>query len=214
MIESEMTRRGIFQAGLVVGLLPLGAGAGATTMARPKAGIKAPRLHKLLVDRSIPQSVRLAAQAREFAEEVYEFDGDLTRLWNDELRRQWPNGPKPIGGLTAPGARFVLEQFGRDHDARVVFSAEHRKVSGGFYHRLVGDDTLVQSANLNGGVDWVTEMARLIMACPHQPTSNTTSAEYASGAGVGMSGDQHRLVTWILAPITSPNQQSNSETAS
>lgn len=201
MFESKLTRRALVHAGLAAGILPLGSWAGAGNLPRPEIGGRPPKLHKLLVDRSIPESVRLGTYAASIADEVFLFDGDLTAFWNDELRSQWPKGPRPIGGLTAPGVRFVLEQLGRDHDARITFSAEHRKVAGSMRHCLVGSDALHQSAKLDGAADWVTEMAKLIVACPHQSTSRAKSVEYASRAGPVSSGHQNLLMTWILAPI-------------
>jgi hypothetical protein len=207
-------RREFVQAGLAASVMPFGSWAAASDLNQAAAGGRPARLHKLLVDRTIPESVRLGALAGAIADEVFVFDGDLTKLWNEELRLQWPNGPRPIAGLTAPGVRMVLEQLGRDHDARIVFSAEHRRVAGGMSHSLVGCEHLVRSTTLRGGGDWVGDMAKHIMACPHKPASRTASFEYETSAGAGATSPRQRLVTWVLAPCFPQGQRYNAQTAS
>ncbi len=201
MFDIKVTRRNFVLGSLVAGSLPLGSWAAAKGQAQPGSRRPPARLHKLLVDRNIPESVRLGAYSSAVADEVFVFDGDLTQLWNDELRSQWKTGPRPIAGLTAPSVRLVLEQLGRDHDARVVFSAEHRKVADGTRHSLAGSDSLLTSPEFRGSADWVADMAKYVQACPHEPPSRKTMLEYETGERPGEPGNQQRLVTWVLAPI-------------
>lgn len=211
MTEFEVTRRNFVLGSLAAGALPLGAGANARDLRQSGLGGQPPRLHKLLVDRTLPESVRLGSYAGALADEVFVFDGDLTSLWNNELRFQWPSGPRPIAGLTTPAVRMVLEQLGRDHDARIVFSAEHRRVAGGMQHSLAGCDALLGNAEFRGSADWVADMARHIAACPHERRSKA-ALQYETGDAAGLSGGQPRLVTWVLAPISPRDQRHNSET--
>lgn len=214
MPDFEVNRRDFVLGGLVAGVLPLGAGAGAKDANVLGSRATPARLHKLLVDRSISESVRFGSYAGSIADEVVFFDGDLTSLWINQLRSQWPTGPRPIAGLTAPNVRMVLEQLGRDHDARVVFSAEHRRVAGAMRHKLVGCDTLLESTDLRGGADWVADMAKHVAACPHELRSKAASFQYDTTVPAGWPEDPLRLVTWVIAPVLRNAGHHNSETAS
>lgn len=209
MSRSGVSRRDLVRLGLVAGILPLGSWAGATTLPLMQPRQERARLHKLVIDRGIPESARLGALAGSIADEVFLFDGDLTRLWHDELRLQWPKGPRPIAGLTAPGVRLVLEQFGRDHNARIVFSAEHREIGGRVRHSLSGCDALLRSAQFDEGADWVAEMAKLLAACPCEPPARLTSIQFTSGPGARALSGQYPLVTWLLAPTSPPGRRYN-----
>jgi hypothetical protein len=212
MFDFELDRRDFVLGSMVAGVLPLGAWAGTAQARQPGIGDRPARLHKLLVDRNIPESVRLGSYAGAIVDEVYVYDGDLTSLLINEIRTQWPKGPRPMAGLTAPGVRIVLEQLGRDHDARIVFSAEHRRMAGGMRHRLVGYDTLLQSPDLRSGGDWVADMAKHIAVCPHQPPSKASSIEYETSVGSHLTDIRSPLVTWVLAPVLPGDQVNDSET--
>lgn len=214
MSDFEMTRRDFVAAGMIAGVIPLGAWAGAKEVREPGRWQRPAKFHKLLVDRNIPESVRLGTYAGSLAEDVVAYDGDLTALWTRELRLLWPDGPRPIAGLTTPNVRMVFEQLGRDHGARIVFSTEHRKVAGRVLHNLVGCETHLRSTELLGGADWVAGMARHIADCPHKTHSKQSSVTFETGYSDGLLGDQQLLVTWVLAPISWPEQEYAIETAS
>jgi hypothetical protein len=202
MFDFDLTRRDFVIGGCAAGVVSLGTVAVADDRQQAGPARSPAKLHKLLVDRSIPESVRLGAYAGAIADEVFVFDGDITSLWNDELRSQWPKGPRPIAGLTSAGVHMVLEQLGRDHGARMVFSAEHRAVTGAMRHRLVGCGDLQQAPGFRGHADWVADMAKQITSCPHQRPERTSSFEYETRVPTGSSDDPRRLVTWVLAPVS------------
>lgn len=212
MYDFEVDRRNFVAGGLVIGLLPLCTPAGAKDIHGPVPRTRPQRLHKLLVDRTIPESVKLGSYARDIADEVFLFDGDLTALWTNELRSQWPKGPRAIAGLTTPSVQMVFEQLGRDHGARIVFSAEHSPKTRDMRHRLIGCETVLRDANLRGDHDWVADMAKHIVACSHEPQSTPVILEYETAVPAGLSENQHRLVTWVLAPVPSTDQHNTSET--
>jgi hypothetical protein len=210
MAKLEITRRKLVQASVAATILPFSAQlrAGSFSDGKPK------KLHWLLVDRNIPESVRFGTFAGMLADEVIEFDGDLTRLWRDELRLQWPNGPQTIGGLTKPGVRMVLEQLGRDHRARIVFSAEHQNVAGGIRHDLNGCSDMLEGPDFCSGPDWVAEMARYLESSRLDPSERKSSLRYDTRGQTGLSDNQHRLVTWVLAPVLPRNQRPSPEMVS
>lgn len=214
MREVKIGRREFVQGSLVASVLPIGSWASGKEPQKSLGKFGTAKLHRLLVDRTIPESVRLGSYANSIAEEVFVFDGDLTKLWNDELRLQWPNGPRPIAGLTTPAVRLVLEQFGRDHDARIVFSAEHRKVAGRTRHSLAGCESIFRSPKLRGGSDWVADMARHIAVCPHEPARQAAALEYETALAPGAADNRQPLVTWVLARVSRLDSPHNLETVS
>lgn len=198
----EVNRRGFVVGSLISGAFPLGGLAQAADLRG--AGAK-PRLHRLLVDHSIPESVRLGTYAEALADEVFAFDHDPTALWQRELRTIWPQGPRPIAGLTTPAVRMVFEQLGRDHGARIVFSAEHRTLASGMRHELSGCDDLLTCPDLRVGADWVADMARHLAAAPREAGAKATTSSYETGRTAGMADRSRRLVTWVLAPVQRRN---------
>lgn len=198
------------QAGVAASFLPLSS----RTWGSRYTGGKPKKLHRLLVDRTIPESVRLGTFADLLADEIIEFDGDLTRLWQDELRMQWPGGPRTIGGLTRPSVLMVLEQLGRDHGARIIFSAEHQNRGSGIQHELMGCSKLLDNPEFSSGHDWVADMARYIAASPMQTPARKASTRYTTRGQTGLSQDQSRLVTWVMAPVLSNKQRPNPEIVS
>ena len=212
MRDIKIGRRQFVQSSLMASMLPISSRA--ASKEQSFADVHPARLHKLLVDRSIPESVRLGAYASAIADEVVEFDGDLTRLWNEKLRLEWQNGPQPIAGLTTPGVRLVLEQLGRDHDARIVFSAEHQRVGNHLQHSLTGCESILNSPRVRSGADWIGNMARHIAACPHDTSLRPASFVYETALETEHPVSQQQLVTWILAPVTRFDAPNSSETVS
>lgn len=206
----EVNRRTFVAGSLLAGALPLGGLAQAADLR--SAGVK-PRLHRLLVDRSIPESVRLGTYAEALADEVFAFDHDPTALWQRELRTLWPQGPRPIAGLTTPAVRMVFEQLGRDHGARIVFSAEHRTLASGMRHELLGCDALPTCPDLRVGADWVADMARHLAAAPREAGAKPSASSYETGRAAGMPDTSRRLVTWVLAPVKRGDDPRSSDMA-
>src|SRR5690606_15447022 len=65
-------------------------------------------------------------------------EGDITDLWQNELRKRWQAGAHAVAGLTERPALFLLERLAWDHGMRVVFEAEHAPADGGSVaHRVV-----------------------------------------------------------------------------
>jgi len=214
MPDFDLNRRNFVLGGLLAGIIPLATYAKAQDASATDRAVRPARFHNLFVDRQIPESVRLGACAGTLADEVVKFDGDFTSLWVDRLRSQWSEGPRPIAGLTAPGVRLVLEQLGRDHDARIVFAAEHHYGAKGVRHRLIGCGPLLQPQALCTSTDWVAHMARHIATCPHEFQAKAKPYEYVTDRLAGVPDNPQQLVTWVLAPVIRHSHGHNSEAVS
>src|SRR5690606_22514159 len=79
-------------------------------------------------------------------------EGDITALWQSELRSRWKSTPAAIAGLTERPALFLLERLAWDHGLRVVFEAEHESNEASAAHRVVrtADPRLAAELELAG----------------------------------------------------------------
>jgi hypothetical protein len=48
------------------------------------------------------------------------FDGDLTRVWLEQVQPMWSDGPAVIAGIASPAGLFCLEQLARGERHRLV----------------------------------------------------------------------------------------------
>jgi hypothetical protein len=58
--------------------------------------------------------------AADHAATVAVFDGDLTKLWVENVLPLWRKGPAVIAGVASPAALFCLEQLARGERHRLV----------------------------------------------------------------------------------------------
>ncbi|MEN9705307.1 MAG: hypothetical protein RLZZ393_1186 [Pseudomonadota bacterium] len=89
--------------------------AGATLATKPSWGRPAPDL--MICD------TRCATQLRgqDGGAPIAWFTGDITPLWNRELRRLWQSGEATIAGISHAPALFCLEQLARRARHRIVW---------------------------------------------------------------------------------------------
>jgi TAT (twin-arginine translocation) pathway signal sequence len=94
------------------------------------------------------------AECRGFAAELYTagvftsgIQGDISRLWYEDLRVHLRANRLPVVGLTNRAALFCLEELARDVDMRVIFRADHLSDQTGVTeHSAVGPASLVAVA--------------------------------------------------------------------
>lgn len=145
------------------------------------------------------------AAGREFAQaftHARQIDGDVTRLWFEELDPRWRKGPATIAGLTAQGALFCLEHLARDYGLAVIYRGEHI-VTGPHHitHGLAGPAHWLanaQSARMRDA--WPGEVARLITR--YQPSRSDAAASRSLEAGLSRPAEPgvEMLVSWVIAP--------------
>lgn len=197
------SRREFLQIGIAASTLPL-----ATGVARA-AGLgeigAAPRLelvplYKIVYDTRFPASVAFGRRAAALAVDVHAIDGDMTRLWFDDIYHRWKQGPAAIAGLTAHGPLFCFERLAWDHGLRVVFRAEHGRDEGGLLANAVsGPRSMLGLARVAiDRDDWGVAMADVVTQCPSGKNaieSFDVSTRSASGTLA-----TEPLYSWVIAP--------------
>jgi hypothetical protein len=146
------------------------------------------------------------SEARDFAAVVGQLgaplrviEGDITDLWQNELRRRWQAGAAAVAGLTERPALFVLERLAWDHGLRVVFEAEHIPDGrGGAAHRVVRTaDPQLGRELAAAGNRWTGVLAHALVA---ENGVQTRDYRPTSAALAAHLGEATKLHSWIIAP--------------
>jgi hypothetical protein len=121
--EHPMTgRRTFLRVGIAATAWPL------VARATHAAGIDSHRATPLLgvvYDTRLKESVAFAERSAALGLRAHAIDGDMTRLWYDEIYHRWQERPTALAGLTAHGPLFCFAELARDVRMRVVFRAEY-----------------------------------------------------------------------------------------
>ena len=190
------SRRTFLQIGIAASAWPL-----ATQAARAAAlGGPAPApslpLYKVVYDMRFAASVAFGRRAASLGEQVHAIQGDMTRLWYDDIYHRWKQSPVAIAGLTAQGPLFCFERLAWDQRLRVVFRAEH----GAAEHALSGPETLlIEARDALASADWAAEMATVVTRCP-SGRAEIGSAAVACARGTAGSPADEPLYSWVIAP--------------
>ena len=194
------SRREFLQIGIAASALPL-----ATQAARAAgleglggAGTDMPSLpvYKVVYDTRFAASVAFGRRAANLGAAVHAIQGDMTRLWFDDIYHRWKESPVAIAGLTAQGPLFCFERLAWDQGLRVVFRAEHRATE----HVLSGPEgLLVEARSALATADWPAEMATVITRCP-SGRAEIGSAAVGCASGSVLSPVDEPLYSWVIAP--------------
>ncbi|HEX6997932.1 MAG TPA: hypothetical protein VF322_07285 [Gammaproteobacteria bacterium] len=192
-------RRTFLQIGLAASAWPIASRAART--AGVGAGPDTVPLYKVVYDTRFPESVAFARRAEALGVATAAIDGDMTRLWYDDLCHRWRAGPAAIAGLTAHGALFCLERLAWDQRMRVVFRAEHRSGDACVAHDLTGPaEMLPPRGRLEAaGAAWAERMADVVARCPSGRAEIVRAAAATPGATLPAAADA--LYSWVIAPI-------------
>lgn len=196
-------RREFLQIGIAASALPLAAQA--ARAAEPLGWLGAAEaptvpLYKAVYDRRYADSAAFARRVEARGVAVHAIEGDMTRLWYDDLYHRWRNEPAAIAGLTAHGPLFCLERLAWDSGLRVVFRAEHVPVAGTVEHRVDGPLAMLDDARAAAAERaWGARFAELVTRCPtgRAEIGSFSVCGPASGAATA---DAEPLYTWVIAP--------------
>jgi hypothetical protein len=155
-------------------------------------------LFGVVYDARLPDSVAFAQRSAALGVRTLAVeDGDMTRLWYDEVYPRWRQGPAALAGLTAHGPMFCFEELARDVRMRTVFRAEHRAASGILAHAIKGPASMLPAARAAcGRAALGVAMAELVARCPtgrHEISTTTLEAGIATAA-------VEPFYTWLIAP--------------
>src|SRR6185312_11294241 len=107
-----------------------GAAVGGIAMSQNVTGALAATPNKnclIVADTRIAASHDFAAQAVPNSERIAWIEGDITKLWYEELDARWRDERIAVTGLTEYGPFFCLERLAMDRGLRVAFKVSHRR---------------------------------------------------------------------------------------
>jgi hypothetical protein len=156
-------------------------------------------LYKALYDLRFADSIAFARRVESLGVAVHAIEGDMTRVWYDDLYHRWRSGPAAIAGLTAHGPLFCLERLAWDHGMRVVFRAEHKFSSAACVaHELTGPLVMLDEASsLDTSETWAARIADVVTRCP-RGRAEIGSTALSQGQPAGRAEDS--LYSWVIAP--------------
>ena len=191
-------RREFLQIGVTATAWPLVARAAQAAVIEP-APERTP-IFAVVYDTRFAESAAFARRSEALGIRALAIDnGDMTRIWYEELHRRWRERPVAIAGFTAHGPLFCFSELARDVGMRVVFRAEHRADGAGVAHAFTGPVPMINDAVAACGrpSSLGVAMADVVAACPGG------RLEIAS-AGVTAPGTAPRpddpMYTWVIAP--------------
>lgn len=207
------SRREFLQIGVTAATTWPLASTAADAAGAPRAGLGLLPIYKIVFDRRYGHSVRFAERAAALGLATAAIEGDMTRVWYDDIHHEWRRRPIAIAGLTAHGPLFCFEQLGRDTGLRVVFRAEHRHAQHNeLWHTLSGPEPMLDvcAALDRAGSRWPATMADAVASCPtgrwrtRAGRAATPNAEWPADAR------DVNLYTWIIAPALRARPQAAS----
>lgn len=192
-------RREFLLIGVTATALPLASRAAQAVGVDLAEGDAVP-LYAVVYDTRFAASVEFARRAEALGFRTRAIEGDMTRLWYEDLYHRWKRGPAAIAGLTAHGPLFCFDQLARDQGMRVVFRGEHRPVPQGTRHEFSGPAPMLTEALAVGGARaFGAPLADVVGRCP-RGRSEITSARTRSSARLELPGDDDALYSWVIAP--------------
>lgn len=199
---NQASRRQFLQIGLAATAWPIVARTAHAAGLEPRPGI--PFLG-LVYDTRFAESVEFARHGEALGLRPHAIDGDMTRLWYDEIYHHWRRRPTALAGLTAHGPMFCFAELARDVGMRLVFRAEHRPTAGGaMAHTFTGPASMLP-ASLDAcdrpGSLWAA-MAAVVAACPGGRVEMSSGERTDASPRADASARTATLYTWVIAPAS------------
>lgn len=164
-----------------------------------------PDLHLVLFDARYSQAHGAAARISRAGAAVHALaDGDITRVWLDQIGPAWQRAPVSIAGITARPALFCLEQLALSSGLRVVFHAEHVvHADGRTEHSLLrgAQSVSLSSSDLaRAGEHWFMHVADALARYRPQP-EGPRFARSDAALEPGLPPQAQLLTSWIIAAV-------------
>jgi hypothetical protein len=131
-------------------------------------------------------------------------DGDITRVWCEQLPPLWRRRRVAVAGLTQFGPMLVVEQLAAERGLRTILRVEHRiEQTGALAHVAAAPDSVLgwlEDAAASG-LEWPTLMALAACRCEagHRPT-RTATLRLPGGTPV-LSAEAAARARIALAPV-------------
>lgn len=155
----------------------------------------------VIYDSRHSHSLDFGNRANQLGASVRAIEGDITDLWQNELRHRWKTESGAVVGLTERPALFLLERLAWDNGMRVVFEAEHSlDPHGNTAHRIVRAANENLPSELEAAEQsWPSNLAANLIECSHNATCDFRPSGAAMAAYLG---EPILLHSWIIAPRT------------
>jgi hypothetical protein len=152
----------------------------------------------LVADTRIAASREFAAQAAHNSERVAWIEGDVTKLWYEELDARWRDEKTAVTGLTEFGVFFCLERLAMDRGLRVAFKGSHRRDGSRLLHDIHAPKDVVteQALSALSGQHWTEQAARMAIASRADGRMISQLRKTSSVA----SDRWPLLVSWMIVP--------------
>lgn len=186
-------RRQFLQTAAALSAVPLAGRADFTSPGNP------PAYAAIIYDTRHAEAREFGARAGPLRAALRGIEGDITDLWQNELRSLWTKSPTAIAGLTERPALFLLEQLSLAHGLRVVYEAEHQPVQdGSAIHKVIrnADPGLAPLLDASGR-SWPGVLADAMVTGHLAPVRNFYPTDAALFAHLG---EAPKLYSWIIAP--------------
>jgi len=175
-----------------------GAAIGGIAMNQDVTGALAATANKnclLVADTRIAASRDFAAQAMPNGERIAWIEGDITRLWYEELDARWHDEKIAVAALTEYGPFFCLERLAMDRGLRVAFKGSHRRDGAKLHHVIDGPKDVVTKQALSDE-HWPVQAAHMAMASRAAKQTTSQLRSYSSAV------DERwpLLVSWMIVP--------------
>lgn len=154
----------------------------------------------VVVDARYREAREFGSRAGDLGSRVRTIEGDVTPLWQSELRARWHAGEGLfVAGLTERSSLFVFERLAWDYDLRVIFEAEHTPVAAGQFSHVVRrtGDTALQQQLEAAGEAWTMALADSLLTATGAASRDIRPTDAAMAASLN---EPVRLHSWIIAP--------------
>jgi hypothetical protein len=164
--------------------------------------VPAMRFNKVLYDGRTTAGLAFAAEARRHGADVHAVEGNVTRVWFNELQPQWQATHVPTAGLTDFNSWFVLDMMARDAGMRTVYLAHHESTPQGHVHRQFGPHSIIKAPLGSTAPQWGRQSAALLMR--FAPDVSVARDRSSILEARNREINRAALVSWIIArPQTS-----------
>jgi hypothetical protein len=169
----------------------------------PASASSSIEIYKFVHDRRTPtgRAFGTAAEHAGATAGMAAIDGDITSLWERDLRLRWTAGGGAIAGMTTARTLLCLEQLAQSHWMRVVIRVEHFMSEGPtIAHRLTATQPVI--ARMKAALtaeDWPTKMPAALTTCRATDAGPRMTCEIAPARGRRTAMTHEALVSFVIA---------------
>ena len=195
-------RRKVLQSGVVVSAAAVSPSVLLASASAEQPGRSPLRPARFVVDTRFRESIVTGQAAQAAGLNVVEVDGDLSRLWYDDLDLAWRQAPMVLAGVTGPDGLFVLETLANDRGMRLVFRGDHGRLANGTErHSMHGTPDALRACMSGFGRSVSPWGAPMCAALTGLSAGRQTMSRIELGTpSIAAARETGTLVSWVIAP--------------